>query len=239
MITPDTSIGEIVRMNFRTAQWFSDHHIDFCCGGNISISQACEKSDLSANVLIEEISAILQQDDPDSKYIDLMELDELCTYIIRRHHSYVNEKMPFILRNLDKLCEVHGENHLELFEINTLFNQVATNLTAHIKKEELILFPFISRMAKNHQVQYNKAITKGKLATTISEMEQEHTSEGGRFDSISRLSGHYKTPPDGCSTFKVTYQALQEFEQDLHRHIHLENNILFKKAVELENSYIS
>ncbi|MFA5419988.1 MAG: iron-sulfur cluster repair di-iron protein [Bacteroidales bacterium] len=239
MITPDTSIGEIVRMNFRTAQWFSDHHIDFCCGGNISVNQACEQSGLSANLLIEEISAILQQGDPDSKYIDLMELDELCTYIIKRHHSYVNEKMPFLLMNLDKLCEVHGENHPELFEINTLFNQVSTNLTAHMKKEELILFPFISKMAKNHQVEYNKAIAQGNLATTISEMEEEHTSEGGRFDTISHLSHHYETPSDGCSTFKVTYQTLHEFEQDLHRHIHLENNILFKKAIELENRYLS
>ncbi|MCF8374596.1 MAG: DUF542 domain-containing protein, partial [Bacteroidales bacterium] len=116
-IKSNISVGEIVRSNFKTAQLFEKNKIDFCYGGEISLSEACEKSNVDINKLIPEIEALVQSSDPDSKYMDSLSLDALSEYIVKRHHSYVAENIPFIKQNLDKLCDVHGSHNLELFEV--------------------------------------------------------------------------------------------------------------------------
>ena len=238
-INTNTSVGEIVKANFKTAQIFDKNKIDFCCGGGISLEEACEKSKVDINQLVPELEALVALNDPNSKYIDGLELNELCDYIEKRHHTYVSENIPFLQVKLQKLCDVHGENHPELFEIKELFDGASKNLSAHMKKEELILFPYIRKMVK-----YNKEALKakdefGKALETIELMHEEHTTEGERFEKISNLTSSYTCPPDGCGTFQVTYQTLKDFENDLHRHIHLENNILFKKALILETELIN
>jgi len=132
---------------------------------------------------------------------------------------------------------VHGENHPELFEVNASFNEAAGNLAAHMQKEELILFPYIRNMEQQILKREPAPAIAGKAAETIAEMESEHQVEGDRFMKISEITGNYAVPADGCSTYAVTYKTLQEFENDLHRHIHLENNILFPKAIELERKF--
>jgi len=165
-------------------------------------------------------------------------LDLLADYIEKTHHRYVEEKIPVLLQFLDKLNKVHGERHPELFEINELFKGCAGELTQHMKKEELILFPFIKNMVKasiNHQ--FIQEPSFGTVENPIAMMMEEHDAEGERFRKIVLLTNNYTVPSDACSTYRVTFAMLQEFEQDLHKHIHLENNILFPKAMALEKTF--
>lgn len=238
-IKSTTIVGDIVRSNFKTAQLFEKNNIDFCCGGGISLSEACEKSNIDVETFIPEIEAVMIKSDPDSKYIEQLELNELGDYIVNRHHSYVRENIPFLQQKLEKLCAAHGDNHPELFEVKMLFDGSAEILTAHMQKEELVLFPYINKMVKFKQDGVYNTEELGWVLQPISMMEAEHQMEGERFEKISRITNNYTPPPDGCGTYRVSYQTLQEFEQDLHRHIHLENNILFRKAIALERELIS
>ncbi|MGQ1783976.1 MULTISPECIES: iron-sulfur cluster repair di-iron protein [unclassified Saccharicrinis] len=234
-----TSVGDIVKANFKTAQIFEKNGIDFCCGGGISLGEACKKSNIDARLLVPELQAKVEQNDADSRYIDSLELDELCDYIEKRHHSYVNENIPFIQQKLQKLCDVHGANHPELYEVKELFDGAAANLSMHLKKEELMLFPYIRKMVKYKKEALKGDSEFGEAQKNIDLLDEEHQTEGGRFEKISTLTSSYTCPPDGCGTYQVTYQTLKEFENDLHRHIHLENNILFKKALIIENELIN
>ena len=232
----NTEVGEIVRINYKTVQLFEKYNIDFCCGGGISLSEACKKSNADQNKLISEIEALIQINDPDSEYIERLGLDELCNYIVKRHHSYVNENIPFLQQKIQKLCDVHGDNHPGLFEIKKLLDEVFSNLTVHMKKEELILFPHINEIMRYQKEGNVNPDEHGMVEKTINELEHEHQAEGERFGRISKLTNNYTIPSDGCNTYEVTFRTLQEFEQDLHRHIHLENNVLFKKALNLEQN---
>lgn len=237
-INTKTSVGEIVKANFKTAQLFDKHGIDFCCGGGISLGDACEKSKVDVGNFIPELEAVVQQSDPDSKYIDGLELNELSDYIVKRHHAYVGDTIPFLQQKLQKLCDAHGGNHPELHEIKELFEGAAGDLTGHMKKEELILFPHIHNMVKFKKGQSDAGNALGNVSAIIGVMLAEHETEGKRFEKIADLTSNYTCPADGCSTYRVTYQTLKDFEQDLHRHIHLENNILFKKALLLESELL-
>ncbi|MCF8224740.1 MAG: iron-sulfur cluster repair di-iron protein [Bacteroidales bacterium] len=233
-----TKVGDIVKTNFRTARIFEEHGIDFCCGGSISLEESCSKSDVDIHVLLSELEEMVAVSDPDSGYINGLELDELCDYIEKQHHTYIREHTPFIQQKLQKLCDVHGEHHPELFEVKKLFDGAAENLSTHMQKEEQVLFPYIRQMVKQKKGEDGTRITTGGILQPISQMEEEHQVEGDRFKEISSLTSTYTTPPDGCNTYRITYQELNEFEMDLHRHIHLENNILFVKAQQLEEELI-
>jgi len=238
-ININTSVGEIVKANFKTAQIFDKNKIDFCCGGDISLDEACKNANLALHQLVPELEALVNQSDPDSKYIDSLELNELCDYIEKRHHAYVYENIPFLQEKLEKLCNVHGENHPELFEVKELFDGAAGNLSVHLRKEELILFPNIRNLVKYKKEGVPEEAQLGVLKAKIDELDDEHHTEGERFERLSTITSDYSCPPDGCSTYQVTYQTLKDFEDDLHRHIHLENNILFKKALNLENELLN
>lgn len=235
----DSKVGDIVKTNFKTAQIFDKNNIDFCCGGGISLEEACQKSQTDINELIPELEALVLLNDPDSRYIDSLELDELCDYILKRHHTYVTENIPFLFQKLQKLCDVHGENHPELHKIKELFEGGAYYLKNHMVKEETILFPYIKVLVAYKVNRANFESKVSELNKTINSLNEEHQIEGERFQKISQLTNKYTCPPDGCNTYQVTFQTLKNFEQDLHRHIHLENNILFKKAIALEKELIN
>ncbi len=235
-INPNTMIGEIVRQNFSTARIFELNNIDFCCGGNISLSEATEKQGIDTGTLLSELQAAMQKEDKESHFIESLSMTGLCDYIVKTHHSYVNEAMPFLQEKLKKLCEVHGENHPELHEVYASFRDAAKNLSDHMKKEELVLFPHIRQMEK-HRIEGDPVpANMGLAASAIHQMEAEHQVEGERFMKLSEITNNYSVPPDGCNTFEVSYKTLEEFEKDLHRHIHLENNVLFPRAVRLEKT---
>ena len=232
------TIGEYVAKDFRTAAIFSKYGIDFCCKGNRTIEEACEKKGVDTDQLMDQINTVLATKNDSAIDFKTWPLDLLADYIEKTHHRYVEEKTQILLPFLDKLCKVHGANHPELFEINELFIGCAGELAQHMKKEELMLFPFIKKMAKAALAEEQIAKPQfGTVKNPIAMMMQEHETEGDRFVKIAALTNNYTPPADGCSTFRVTYAMLADFEQDLHKHIHLENNILFPSAMLLEKKF--
>lgn len=235
-ITEKSNIGELVAQDYRTASVFKNFGIDFCCNGNRSIETACEKKNIEANDLINELKKIsLSSNNSNLTDFSSWSLDLLADYIEKKHHRYVESKIGEIKPFLNKIVKVHGEQHPELTEVEKLFNASAGELTMHMKKEELVLFPFIRKMAEAKQT--NQPIPSphfGTVQNPINMMHNEHDTEGERFRKISELTNNYTPPADACNTYRVTFSMLKEFEEDLHLHIHLENNILFPKAVEME-----
>jgi len=232
------TVGEYVANDFRTAAIFSKYGIDFCCKGKRTLDEVCAKKDINPEELEKEIQTVLETKNDQAIDFKSWSPSLLIDYIVEKHHSFVEEKTPILLQFLDKLCKVHGERHPELFEINSLFKLSVGNLAQHMKKEELILFPFIQKMVRaQKEDQALEQPNFGNVENPIAMMKEEHTIEGDHFETIATLSDGFTPPEDACSTYRVTYQMLKEFEQDLHKHIHLENNILFPKAIALQEQF--
>lgn len=233
IITEKQIIGELVAQDYRAAEVFSKYGIDFCCKGGLTLQDACEKKKVDLNALISDLTEKTKQAESVQNDYQAWPIDLLADYIEKRHHRYVVEKTPVILQYLTKVAKVHGAAHPEVVEILENFNESAQMLAAHMKKEELILFPFVRKMvvAREGEVLEPRF---GTVQNPIEMMKEEHSVEGDRFRKISELSNNYTPPQDACNTFRVTYSLLKEFEADLHLHIHLENNILFPKAIKME-----
>lgn len=232
------TIGDFVAKDFRTAAVFSKYGIDFCCKGNRTIEEACEKKGMNFSQIEKEVNSVLATKSEGAIDFKSWPTDLLIDYIEKTHHRYVEEKSTVLVAFLDKLSKVHGHNHPELFEIKELFDGCAGELAQHMKKEELILFPFIKKMET--AIRTNQLIEQphfGTVENPITIMKHEHENEGDRFVKIAELTNNYTPPADACNTYKVTFAMLQEFEQDLHKHIHLENNILFPKAIEMQSKF--
>jgi len=234
-LTYQNSVGEVVANDFRTAAIFEKYGIDFCCKGHRSIDEACERKSILTEEVMRELKKHFSSENTDCPDYKSWPSSQLIDYIIEKHHGYVTETTPLIIRYLDKLCKVHGEKHPELFDVNRLFNESAEELAQHMKKEELVLFPWIKEMDLASDDSANKPPSfERMIQQPVHMLMHEHEAEGDRFQTIETLTNTYQVPADGCSTYKVAYQMLQEFQNDLHLHIHLENNILFPKAIELE-----
>jgi regulator of cell morphogenesis and NO signaling len=232
------TIGDFVAKDFRTAAIFSKYGIDFCCKGQRTIEEVCDNNNIDETQLMEELNTVLASENNPEIDFNSWPLDLLVDYIEKKHHRYVEEKTPVILQFLDKLASVHGSNHPELLQINELFQSCAGELAQHMKKEELILFPFIKKMigaTKSHASIEPPHF--GTVNNPITMMMEEHDNEGERFRTISALTNNYTLPEDACNTYRVTFAMLEEFEQDLHKHIHLESNILFPKTKALEKFF--
>lgn len=229
------TVGEFVAQDFRTAALFSKYKIDFCCKGNRTLEEVCEKKGLDTNTIQNELNAVLDSKSDSAIDFKSWPTDLLIDYIEKTHHRYVEEKSTALLFYLDKLCKVHGERHPELFEIALHFKICAGELAQHMKKEELILFPFVKKLysATKNNTPIEQPLF-GTVDNPIAMMQDEHEAEGERFLKIAALTNDYTPPNDACQTYKVTFAMLKEFEQDLHKHIHLENNIVFPKAKAME-----
>ncbi len=237
MFVQEKTIGQMVAEDFRAAAVFRKYKIDFCCKGNRTIEEACDNKKVTPEEIYKDLDALNQAKAGDIDF-NSWPLDLLADYVEKTHHRYVEENSTVLLQYLNKLCKVHGDRHPELFEINKLFTESAQELAAHMKKEELILFPFIKRMvaAKQNGEELPKPHF-GTVENPVAMMKHEHTTEGERFQKIAELTNNYQFPEDACGTYQVTFRMLEDFEQDLHKHIHLENNILFPKAIELEKTF--
>ncbi|MFD2725134.1 iron-sulfur cluster repair di-iron protein [Hyunsoonleella rubra] len=230
------TVAEVVAENIKTAHVFKKHGIDFCCGGGITIEKACEKKQLDYNTIKSELLDVDKV--PKAYDYNSWKLDFLIDHIVNIHHTYVQESIPLILQYSNRVAQVHGHHYTEVVEINKLFIEVANELNDHLKKEETILFPYIKQLLqfKKEEKGYLQP-PFGSVNNPISVMEHEHESAGDIFKTIAQLTNNY-TPPEGaCNTFRALYAKLEEFEQDLHQHIHLENNILHPKAIQLEHSF--
>ncbi|WGH76248.1 iron-sulfur cluster repair di-iron protein [Tenacibaculum tangerinum] len=234
VISNNKTVADYVTENIKTAHIFKKYGIDFCCGGGITVEKACAKNNVDQATLEQELAEVDVIKDVIEDY-DKWELDFLIVYIENIHHSYVRESLPIISQYATKVAKVHGHHYTEVVAINQLFHEVANELLSHLQKEEQVLFPYIKQLvkAKKEEVK-NTTPAFETVNNPIQIMEHEHENAGTIFKEISRLSHKY-TPPEGaCNTFRALYAKLDEFEQDLHKHIHLENNILHPKAILLE-----
>lgn len=229
----EKTVAEIVTENIRTADVFKKNGIDFCCGGHVSVQEICAKKGVDYSKLKEEIlnigKAPLMGHDFNS-----WDLEFLVDYIENTHHKYVTEANRLIIEYADKVASVHGHHYTETVEINLLFHELANELTMHMQKEEQILFPIIRKIAKAKKDGESLSSSFGSIQDPIKMMEKEHTGAGDILRKIAELSNNYTPPVDACNTFKALYSKLEEYQNDLFQHIHLENNILFPKAIIFE-----
>lgn len=232
-ITEKQVIGELVAEDYRAAEVFSKYGIDFCCKGGLTLQAVSEKKNIDLNTLIRDLVEITKPGESAGNDYQAWPIDLLADYIEKRHHRYVIDKTPAIQQYLTKVCQVHSKAHPELIEILDNFNKSAQMLAVHMKKEELILFPYIRKMVMARE---NEVLVPhfGTVENPIALMKEEHDVEGERFRTIAHLSNNYTPPDTACNTYRVAYSMLKEFEQDLHLHIHLENNILFPRAIKME-----
>lgn len=221
-------IAEIVTEDIRTAEIFKKFGIDFCCGGNQQLDEACTQFNISLNEITQSLSNVENNSTQSAHNYKDWNADFLCDYIVNTHHKTVLRLLPQIVAYTQKIAEVHGSNHPELLEIEDLVAQIDVELRQHLHNEEEVLFPAIKE-----QMKANNEAAKTTIISEIARMTGEHEFAGGAMDLINRLSQNYKVPQDGCNTYRVAYKLLEEFEDDLHIHVHLENNILYKKALEL------
>jgi regulator of cell morphogenesis and NO signaling len=231
----DTTIGEIVAADHRAAAVFARHGIDFCCGGRQGFRQACESKGLDAQAVADELGNLGATPAQPAPRFNTWDLDFLADYVVANHHAYLRAVLPVLRGYTRKIADVHGERHPELIEIAGAFRAVADELEGHMMKEEQILFPYIRDLARAERT--GRALPSspfGTIANPIAVMEQEHEGAGDGLERIRALSGGYEAPADGCTTYRVCFAELRDFEADLHQHIHLENNILFPKAIALE-----
>lgn len=231
------TVGELAVENPNATRVFERYGIDYCCGGHKPLADACE----SAKVPVEDVlngiaeaekslaNSAIQKDwskEPLSALID---------HINSTHHVYVREEVPRILRLIEKVVAAHGENHKELLVVQGVFSELGQELFMHLMKEEQILFPYVKQAEQSQKTSCSAPHSCfGTVQNPIRMMMMEHDSAGVALRDMREVTSNYAIPADACISYKTLYQALQAFEKDLHQHIHLENNILFPRAAEME-----
>jgi regulator of cell morphogenesis and NO signaling len=222
------TIGEIVANDFRAASIFKEAGIDFCCGGNKSLTEACLEKGTDEQGLIQQLEALAQTPVAVAMDFKEWELGFLSDYIVNTHHKFVLKNLPELIFYTQKIAEVHGSHHPELIEVASLFSKINEELLQHLKNEEEVLFPSIKEAEKNASAEVRTTIV-----SEITRMQGEHEFAGGAMDKINVLTQNYLIPVDACNTYRVSLKLLEQFEDDLHVHVHLENNILYPKALKL------
>lgn len=229
-------IGEIVAEDYRTATVFEKYGIDFCCGGQVPLAKACQIKGLDFDTVRQEIKAVKNEPLERSRNYAAWSLSFLADYIVNTHHAYLNEEMGPIASYAHKIVDVHGANHPELIKIATLFDKITSDMKGHLREEEEILFPAIKRVEADKKNGSPSNTDSELIKASLGKLYREHEEIGDAVHEIRRLANDYAIPEDACNTFTVTYRKLKEFEDDLHRHVHLENNILFLKADQILNN---
>jgi regulator of cell morphogenesis and NO signaling len=231
----DRSVGEIVAADSRTAGVFDKFGIDFCCGGRRSLAEACRAAAADQSLVVQALDA-LPPPETDAEDVARWPLDRVIDHIVSTHHAYVRAALPTIAGYLAKLEQVHGAAHPELKAIEDVFARLSHELEMHMLKEEQILFPYVDDLVE-WDAKGSSVLTSpfGSVSNPIRVMEHEHDDAAVALREIRALTNGYTPPPDGCVTYDVCMKELARFERNLHRHVHLENNVLFPRAIELEN----
>jgi regulator of cell morphogenesis and NO signaling len=229
-----TTVGELVAEDYRTAKVFEKYGIDFCCGGTVALSTACREKGIDLAAVQRDLEEVKSTPLDRGQNYAAWELSFLADYIVNTHHAYLRENLGEIAAYAQKIAEVHGANHAEVIEIAEIFGRIATDMVAHLREEEEVFFPAVKRIdtaRKDGAVPAAEDIDT--IRNSLKKLNEEHDEIGEAVHTIRRLSREYAIPGDACNTYIVTYRKLREFEDDLHKHVHLENNILFPKVVEL------
>ena len=232
-ISHEMTLAEIVTRFPATARVLEGHELDYCCGGQRSLADACQNSHVDLSVVTEELKAA-SQNIPHSECgneCSRMTLTELCEHIEFTHHRYLRSELPRLQSLLEKVVFAHGERHPELRQLVAVFKALVADLLPHMMKEEQVLFPAIRRMADSRQL---CEFSFGTIGNPIRMMEQEHDAVGELLRTLRSLTGGYRAPSDACASWQQLFSGLHDLEKDLHLHIHKENNVLFPAAASLE-----
>lgn len=233
--TGETKLRDIAVSNTQARQVLEDAHLDYCCGGSQSLHEACSGADVSAEEILERLQKNSRDVNADAKAWASAPLSDLTQHIRGKHHRYVRAAIPRIRDLAAKVKAKHGPNHAEIAVIEGVFARVGQEMIMHMQKEEQILFPYIEALerASNGGGELEPPFF-GTVRNPIQAMMKEHDSAGDGVKQIRTASRDYAAPADACPSYRALYQELREFEADLHQHVHLENNILFPRAVEME-----
>ncbi len=220
----------------QTIPVFEKLGIDYCCGGNRPLDEACAAANANLDDVLKSLEAALAAPAPtNDRELRSGSLAELVSHIVRTHHAFVRARVPEIESLAVKVASKHGPNHPELETIRNVFHDLGAELMSHMMKEENILFPYIERMEES-VIQRDPVLPPpfGTVAKPVRMMEHEHDDAGIALRSLRETSRNFMPPPDACTSFQALYTSLAEFEKDLHQHIHLENNVLFPRAIAME-----
>ncbi len=240
MINSAMSVRELATQIPESTRLFETLRIDYCCGANRSLVEACDIADVEADDVIAMLMVLGSTKNvaPDRIDFQKLSLTELITHILRTHHVYMKLEIERLEELTEKVLKTHGPNHLELLRVDQLVHQLCDELKPHMYKEERILFPYIQELeiAAKHQ-QRKPFAPFGTVENPIRVMMREHDGESEILRELRLITAEYKLPKDACTNYQALFQALESFEKDLHQHIHLENNILFPKAAELADCW--
>ena len=237
-VTAEKTVRELAVEVPNATRVFERFGLDYCCGGKKSLQEACNGANLPVDEVIRALDAAARKSPaPDAAELAAGSLAELIDHIVKTHHKFTREEINRLTALLNKVCSVHGKNHGELLSIRDTFAGLAQELTLHLMKEENILFPYIIRLEES-SLQRESVIPPpfGTVQNPIRMMTQEHDGAGEALRSIRRASPDFQPPEDACISYRTLYQALANFEADLHQHIHLENNVLFPNTIAMEES---
>lgn len=219
------TIGQLVAKDFRKAEIFKKYGLDFCCGGKKTVEAACAEKGVEVTALKKELDELDNQSTTQAQDYEKWQSAHLVDHIIQKHHTYVRNSVPILLEFSQKVARVHGDRHPETIAISNLFIQLANELLDHMAKEEAEIFPYFKNIEKGSAT--NMSVDAAIEA--MNNLESEHTLAGELLEEIRNLSSSYSPPVGACGTYRVLYAKLDEFDKDLHTHIHLENNILFPR----------
>ena len=236
MITTGMTVREVAIELPQSTRLFEKLKIDYCCGGNQPLAEACASAGVNVDSMMEMLSETTQEQGAVASDFQNASLPELITHILDTHHAFTKSEMERLQLLADKVLAAHGGNHPELVHLDELLTRLCADLKPHMFKEEQILFPFILAMAQAaEQKQVGPRAPFGTVNNPIRMMMMEHDVAGQILSEMRALTSDYKVPPDACISYQTLYQALENFEKDLHQHIHLENNILFPKSLDMES----
>lgn len=226
----ERTLASIVTEKFQTVQVLEKYNLDFCCKGKRTLSEACAEKGLPLNIISKELNHVVNAAEKKHMPFTEMNAEQLISYILIHHHFYVKQSMPGIFSHLQKVALKHGDKFPYMQKVLELFSGVKDEMTAHMKKEELILFPRIRSteilLSKNEPIE----IPESYISMPVKMIEAEHENAGAILNAIRELTNNYTAPQGACTTFKLSLTELKQFEEDLHRHVHLENNLLFPIA---------
>lgn len=229
-----TLVADLATQYPATIRVFQRHRIDFCCGGRRPLGEVCREQALDLEALRRELEAAVAG--PDQRGTDWRQapLEDLIAHIVDHYHGPLAEELPRLAGMMEKVLRVHGERHPELEAIAASFGVIARDLPSHLSREERVLFPLIGRLESGRSSPQDRVGSDGPdLAGPIGGMESEHETVGEALAALRERTGGFTAPPDACNTFRGLYHGFAELERDLHEHIHLENNILFPRALGL------
>ncbi|RYY41794.1 MAG: iron-sulfur cluster repair di-iron protein [Chitinophagaceae bacterium] len=228
------TVGAIAARDLRKAEVFRKYGIDFCCGGKKSLKQTCAEKGIDPATIEAELTAVERSGAPVENF-DRWDPAFLSDYIYNKHHGYYYDEAPVISDLLDKVADHHGATHPELFQVREVFTVLLRELSGHFAKEEKVLFPFIKALVQAKQSGDLTALRSTfALKEPVQMMEADHEAAGELLEKLRVLTNNYHLPEGACNSYSLLYGKMENLESDLHQHIHLENNILFPKALELE-----